>query len=108
GRSVRRAIVDARVAADVDDGVCLSDAVIDGAAGVVVIARGIREGPDVAGIGPGAGVCGAAQVQTGQALAGHARGRAGGRVRQAIVSHTVGRDDDAGRVRLGDAVIDGA
>src|SRR5207244_4105325 len=61
-------VVDAAVARDVDRGGGLGDAVVDGAAGVLVVAAGVVEGPGVAAVGAGAGVrrAGQGEVAGGQ------------------------------------------
>src|SRR5439155_18030241 len=108
GRCVRIGIVGHAVGCDTNIRVRLADTVVDRTVGVVVVARGIREGPGVTGIGPGVGVRGAAQIQArAQVHAAHTAGRAGGGVRIAIVGRAVGRYSDD-RVRFADTGIDGA
>src|SRR5207237_471600 len=107
GRRVRRRVVGDAVGGDRDAGVGLGDGVIDGAAGVVVVAGHVSERPGVAVVSAGVRMRRAAQVQTGQALAQNAGGRAAGRVSRRVVGDAVGGDRDAG-VGFGDGVIDGA
>src|SRR5205807_2533543 len=107
GGGVGAAVVGDAVGGDGDGGVGLGDLVADGAAGVVVVAGGVGEGPGVGGVRDGAGVRGAAQVQAAQAHATHPLSRAGGGVGGAVVGDAVGRDGDQG-VGLGDLVVDGA
>src|SRR5206468_3236884 len=63
GGGVRRGVVGDAVGRDRDSGVGFGDRVRDRAAGVVVVAGGVGEGPGVAGIGAGVGVRGAGEIQ---------------------------------------------
>src|SRR5206468_7250056 len=72
----------------------------DAAAGVVVVARRVGEGPAI-GARADLGVRGAGEIQPGEALAVHAGGGAGGRVTQGVIGQAVAADDDAG-IGLGD------
>ncbi len=65
---MRVAIVGHAVTGDGAVGIGLVDVVGDRAAGVVVVARDIREGPGVTGVAAGGGVRGAAQIQRRQGL----------------------------------------
>src|SRR5262249_9204164 len=77
------------------------DAGVDRARGVLVVAAGVVEPPGVAGVGAGVGVCRAAQGQAAaQVDAADPGGRAGRRVRLAVVGDGVRRDHDH-RIGLG-------
>ncbi len=104
---VRVAIVGHAVTGDGAVGIGLVDVVGDRAAGVVVVARDIREGPGVSGVAAGGGVRGAAQIQPGQGLTLNTQTLARGRVRVAIVGHAVTGDGAVG-IGLVDVVGDRA
>ncbi len=93
---MRVAIVGHAVTGDGAVGIGLVDVVGDRAAGVVVVARDIREGPGVSGVAAGVGVRGAAQIQPGQGLTLNTQTLARGRVRVAIVGHAVTGDGAVG------------
>src|SRR5262249_54164707 len=98
-----RSIVGDAVRRDGDGRIGLGDAVAGRAAGVVVVAGAVGEGPGVGRIAAGVGVCRAAEIQAAQDDTAHARGCAGGGMGGAIVGDAVRRDGD-GRIGLGDAV----
>ncbi len=77
-------------------GIGLVDVVGYRAAGVVVVARDIREGPGISGVAAGGGVRRAAQIQPGQGLTLNTQTLARGRVRVAIVGHAVTGDGAVG------------
>ena len=66
GGACGRGIIGAAVAVDQDAGVGLGDGVVDGAAGVVVVAGDVRERPGVAVVRTGIRVRRAAEVQAGR------------------------------------------
>src|SRR5208337_413526 len=107
GGGVGVAVVGDAVGRDLDDRVGLGDAVGDRAAGILVVAGGVGEGPRV-GVGASVGVSSATEGQVAAEVdAAHARGRAGGGVGVAVVGDAVGRDHDR-CVGLGDGVVDRA
>src|SRR5512132_3657316 len=85
----------------------LGDGVVDGAARVVVVARGVRERPRVIRVVAGVGVRGARVVEPGQrAVLADAFVGAGNGTRTSEVGPLAVRDGVPIRVRLGDGVVD--
>src|SRR5207253_958919 len=107
GGGVRVAVVGHAVGGDFDCGVCLVDAVVHGAAGVVVVPGYVGESPDIGRVGACVAVRGSAQVKPAQTFALDARCRVRGGVRVAVVGQVVGGDYDCG-ICLVDVVMHGA
>src|SRR5205814_1008688 len=106
-RRVGVAVVGDVVALHADGRVDLADAVVDRAAGVVVVATGVGEGPAIGRVGAGGGVRGGAQVETAEGLTLDAGRRADGGVGGAVEADGVAAHHDAGG-GLGDLVGDHA
>src|SRR6266851_1791671 len=107
-RRMRGGVIGDAVGCDVDGRGGLVDLVVDGAAGIGVVAAGVVEAPGVAVVGPGVGVRCSGEVQAGAEVnVAYACGRARRRVRGGVIGHGVGCDLD-GRSGLVDFVVYGA